>query len=342
MQMDQRKQQILRVVVRKYVATAEPVSSDYISSSSGLGVKSATVRNEMAAMSEMGYLLQPHTSAGRIPSDLGYRYYVDRLMPSDPQAIRQLPDVETGLMREHTAVDDLIAATCRMLSAVTHLTALATTPLASGIKLKYLDLQEMSGGRVLALSVWSNGQARQAVLEAPVAGGLLAQVRKMVCAAYLNRTSEDILGGACQAQFQPGPASVLGGRVREFLEHAARDVSLPEVIVDGTGYFVRQPEFREQPGLELVLSVLEDERTMGQLLLAAGAGEKPQVVIGGENPIEVMRSCSLVAASYGSWSGVRGSIGVCGPTRMDYDRSVSAVGLAARALSSALDALLPA
>jgi len=340
MMLDERKQHILRVVVRKHVETAEPVSSEHVCADETLGVRAATVRNEFAAMSDMGYLRQPHTSSGRVPSDMGYRYYVDRLMSPRRMSLSDAPQMTD---REPTAIDDLVAGTCRLLSTLTKLTALATSPTSTGLKLKWLDLHEVAVGRIIALAVWSNGQVRQTVIDLPGAShSLLDRVRRSLSTALLESTADKIQQTSI-ADFglPPGLPTALAHKVWEFVRHAARDVSAPELFVDGTSFLTRQPEFLETSALEFVLSVLDEETTIGNLLLAAGVGDNPQVVIGAENPVEPLRSCSLVAASYGTPAGVQGSIGVCGPTRMDYDRSVAAVRFAARSLSAALASLLP-
>lgn len=344
MAMDERKQKILKAVVHYYVRTAEPVASEQISASGEFGVRSATIRNEMAALADLGYLMQPHTSAGRIPSDDGYRYYVNRLMaPSAPE------DVVSGKGRAigygaHGGVEDLIAGTCRFLCAITQLTALAVAPTSEAVSLRFLEVRRGSENQLIVVTLWSNGQMRYSVL--PSRPSAEASLRTAV--NYLSRT----LVGRSQERFvEPlaapemgfaADAAAISSAVYDVVCEMAYTVTTPEVFVDGTSYFARQPEFAEHSAMELVLAVLDDETTLARLLQAAAVGEQAQVVIGHENPLEPLRSCSLVAAQYGAGSAVRGSIGVCGPTRMDYDRVVAAVELVSRSLSAALAAVLPA
>lgn len=344
MSLDNRKQQILKAVVQYHVRTAEPVSSGDISSIPGLGVKSATVRNEMAAMSDLGYLTQPHTSAGRIPSDTGYRFFVDRLMARRsylPHDTQQEPD---RVLRERTAVDDVIGATCRILSAITQLTALATVPTSGSIRLRWMDIRRIGPNQVLLLTLWSNGQLRQATLEAPrVSDALIRRLLQVLDDTISGQTAEQIQAFELPPDLHiPREARQLVLGLQESMKAVARDASAPEVFVDGTSWFARQPEFADRAAIELVLSVLDESSTMAQLLQAAAVGEDPQVLIGRENPVEPLRSCSIVAGAYRTRSGMSGSVGVCGPTRMDYERAVAAVRYVIQAVSSALDSMLPA
>lgn len=341
--LDERKQKILKAVVHAYVQTAEPVASDQISALCDLGVKSATIRNEMAAMSDLGYLRQPHTSSGRIPSDRGYRIYVDRLMPHAPLAAYVTTGFADVQSRAHSAVDDLISGTCRLLSALTELTALATGPTSETIRLCHIDIRKVSVDKAMVLTLWSNGQLRHAIVSAPGVGShTLRSARNITADHLLDRTAEEIpQTPALPNIYADREAASLVASVQELVSQFAREVGTPEVYVDGTSYFAKQPEFREERlAMELILSVLEEHSTVARLMEAAAGANRPQVVIGEENPLEPLRACSLVAASYGAFS-VRGTIGVCGPTRMDYSRVVATVGFVSNTLSSALESVLP-
>lgn len=343
MNLDERKQKILRAVVHEHVRTAEPVASDQIAAACELSVKSATIRNEMAEMSELGYLRQPHTSAGRVPSDRGYRFYVDFLMPHSSLPAAHVRRGEAVVVREHSAVDDLVAGTCRLLSAITELTAVATAPTAERLTLKWLELRRVATDKVMLLTLWSSGQLRHAIMNAPpLRSGSLKAVGQILSEKLTGSTEDDLRSGVMEAfAFHDSPAARLTLTAVQAVKEIAADVVQPEVFIDGTSYFARQPEFHERSAMELVLSVLEEHATVASLLRAAAVGGHPQVVIGEENPLEPLRACSLVAASYGAQSGVGGSIGVCGPTRMDYSRVTAAVEVTRRNLSSALASMLP-
>ncbi len=343
MNLDERKQKILRAVVHEHVRTAEPVASEQIMAAIQIGVKSATIRNEMAEMAELGFLQQPHTSAGRIPSDMGYRFYVDWLM-TKPIAMPSTPTIaEATQVREQSAVDDLMAATCHLLSALTHLTALATAPTSDSLTLTWIELRKVSSEKLMVLTLWSNGQLRHAIVHLPsVSESVIQKAGRMLSEDLTGYSQERLCRGFVVAD---RVAMSEEGRLETVLVEVVRqiavDASCPEVFIDGTSCFARQPEFREREAMELVLSVLEEHDTVAKLLQAAAVGGQPQVVIGRENPLEPLRSCSLVAASYGTSSGIQGSLGVCGPTRMDYAGVTRAVRFAAKNLSSALSDVLP-
>ena len=342
--LDERKQKILKAVVNTYVRTAEPVASDRLSALSDLGVRAATIRNEMAEMSEMGYLKQPHTSAGRVPSDLGYRFFVDRLMPHDP--VRTVLGEDAGNFhgRLGSAVDDVLTGTCRFLCAITHLTALATGPTSGTIRLVWIEIRKVAQDKIVVLTMWSNGQLRHALAGTqPLTESTLNTVRKVVSDVLVGQASSELRHQpADELPSIPRPALPLVKQVKDLIADTAREVTRPDVYVDGTSCFARQPEFQERQAIEHVLSVLEEHDTLAQLLEAAAVGRHTQVIIGEENPLEPLRSCSLVAASYSSESGMRGSIGVCGSTRMDYRRTVAAVEFVAQSLSDILAQVLPA
>lgn len=339
--LDERKQQILTAVVHSYVRTAEPVASEQILKLVSLPVKSATIRNEMAAMADLGYLRQPHTSAGRIPSDLGYRFFVDRLMEPSPVPESLAQQTRSLDRKVHTVIDELLSETCHILSGMTRLTSLATTPTADDISLSWYDMRPVGAGQVMVLALWSNSELRHCLLSAPdLSGQDYEQIGNVVGKCLIGKSASQISDAVL-----PSPAVVSGSAytflasLQELLVGMAKGARVPEVLVDSPSHLMRQPEFHEGDSLEYVLSVLEDRQTIVRLLEGVSAGSRAQVVIGHENPIEPLRNCSVVAAAYSPKRGVRGAIGVFGPTRMDYAGIVSAVEFVAQSLSRTLAGL---
>lgn len=339
--LDERKQQILTAVVHSYVRTAEPVASEQILKLVSLPVKSATIRNEMAAMADLGYLRQPHTSAGRIPSDLGYRFFVDRLMEPSPVPESLAQQTRSLDQKVHTVIDELLRQTCHILSGMTRLTSLATTPTADDISLSWYDMRPVGAGQVMVLALWSNSELRHSLLSSPdLAGQDYEQIGNVVGKSLIGRTSSQISESVLPSPAEiSGPAYTFLSSLKELLVEMARGASMPEVLVDSPSHLMRQPEFHEGDSLEYVLSVLEDRQTIARLLEGVSAGSRAQIVIGHENPIEPLRNCSVVAAAYSPKRGVRGAIGVFGPTRMDYAGIVSAVEFVSQSLSRTLAGL---
>jgi heat-inducible transcriptional repressor len=331
--LDERKQFLLRAIIHDYVATAEPVASQVLVQRYQLHVKSATVRNEMAEMAEMGLLRQPHTSAGRIPSDRGYRFYVDKLMPN----VLPTADAEQQITRLRQAIydeiDEVLRQTCRLLTSLTHYTAVATPPEASSLGLREVHLSPLDGRRCLLVVVPSSGEVKHRIIELGenLSASDLTRISNRLTEQLQGATAE-ALGALLTLEDENRPE----GSFRQLIE-VVRDLLLPpsgqEVMVEGTRHMLHQPEFRDVSRLESLLEVLEERRSVLELLRTAVEDRKVQVVIGEENTEEGLRECSLVAARYTAGPNAYGAIGVIGPTRMEYSTAVSTVGLVAEHLS---------
>ena len=331
--LDERKQYILRAIVHDYVATAEPIASQLLVERHQLHVKSATVRNEMAEMVDMGLLRQPHTSAGRIPSDRGYRVYVDQLMPlvtPSSEAEARVSQVRQDLCRE---IDEVLTQTCRLLTSLTNYTAVAMPPETASPTLREAHLSPLDGRRCLLVVVPSAGDVKHRMIE------LMAPIPASELTRLGNRVTEQIQGMTPEAI-----VSLLGqggegrpeGLFRQLLEMIAVMLgprSTEEVVVEGTRRMLQQPEFRDLGRLEGLLEALEERRTVLEALREAVGDEAVQVVIGEENLDIGLRDCSLIAARYSAGPDAFGAIGVIGPTRLAYSTAVPIVNLVAKRLS---------
>jgi heat-inducible transcriptional repressor len=340
--LDSRKQVILKAVVNDYVRTAEPVGSQVLVTRYQIGVKSATVRNEMAELSDLGYLCQPHTSAGRIPSDLGYRFYVDRLMEGSPLAAADAEVVRDRLAPHTSELEIILEHTCRVLSDLARYTSLATDPNVKESVISHVSVASVSPTRLLAVVVLDSGRVVHELIEFSSPSGKFDPVK---ATNYLNRK----LGGRPlaslkSASFEPSPDDPPGvgellGKVTGFLGRELELSEEAEVYLGGTGYILRQPEFKDADRLEAVLSALEHRGTLYKLFSSVYLGPGVTVIIGRENPLDSMRDLSFVGAKYRIGGRVAGTIGVVGPTRMDYGRAVGAVQFMAANLSDLLTAL---
>lgn len=333
MELDRRKKALLGVVVDAYVARAEPVGSEWIAAAGNLGVRSATIRNELAEMTDLGYLRQPHTSAGRIPSTLGYRYYVDHLMAS----VRlPAPDTRPLLSIERYTegdVEQLLVQTCRMLSDLTHYTAVAAPPTAGEVRVRSIHLAQMGDSQVLLVGVLESGRIIHRFVELP------APVTPSEVTRLSNGLHEMLRGAApsgfAAAQVPAGLAAqeetlrLLAGVLQRGLGEESGDVFL-----QGASHMLEQPEFRAADRVEPLIRLLEERRSAYEQLRDLLAERSLAVVIGEENPHAAFQECSVVMARYRA-GGMTGWVGVVGPTRMCYPRAVPAVRLAARALGEA-------
>jgi heat-inducible transcriptional repressor len=336
MELDQRKQILLQAVVDLYVRRAEPVASEWLADHQSLGVRSATIRNELAAMTEMGYLRQPHTSAGRIPSDHGYRYYVDRLMTCAKLSHGEMGALRTIGRLSDGDVEELLRQTCRVLTSLTQLTALASPPIAAEPRARQVHLVQMAPTQLLVVLVMTSGRVVHRMVE-------LAQALKPADVGLLSRSVEEQLrSGAGEGAVVRPEATPEGQALRPAAQavvaavRRAVDREQEELVLEGASQILGQPEFRLVDKVEPIIRLLEQRITVFETLRSLLAGERMTVIIGAENPCVEMRECSLVAARYGVGSRLSGWIGVLGPTRMHYERALPTVEVAARALSRAL------
>ncbi len=335
MELDERKQKILGAVVRDYVETARPIGSEDLAARHPWGVKSATIRSALADLSEMGLLRQPHTSAGRIPSDRGYRFYVDHLM------VARVITSAAGADDQSLDLERLLRQTCALLTRMTSYTSVATPPRPDDTRLSRVFVSPAGDARLLLVALFSTGQAENRLLNPlpdapePTASEIVA-LGNALGAAFAGRLL-DAVASVAAAPPEFGPAQrarfdALAAALRLMVRHAAED----QVVLEGTGEILRQPEFRDVAKIEGLLETLQQQSLLYRTLSDALWRSDAAVVIGAENRVAAMRECSVVTASYYVGARERGTIGVIGPTRMDYDRAVPAVTFFARTLSETL------
>lgn len=336
MELDPRKQALLQAIIDTYVRSAEPVGSEWLAAHRNLGVRSATIRNEMAELTELGLLRQPHTSAGRVPSDRGYRYYVDRLMDRRPlPAPHARPLRELGRLSDGD-VEELLRQTCRVLSSLTRYTSVASPPVAEHPRIRQIHLAKMSERQLLLVVVLDNGCLIHRFAEPPQRL-TPAEVDRLCCA--LDHVLSGAEAGAVAAAASRLPGELAGYRDTfvSLLSVVERSMSAEEgdLYLEGASRMLEQPEFRDAGKVEPLIRLLEARKVAFETLQEMLSGDPLTVVIGSENPQQVFQECSLIAARYGAGRSAVGWIGVVGPTRMPYGYTVPAVKMAARALTEA-------
>jgi heat-inducible transcriptional repressor len=339
--LDRRKIKILEAIVHDYVTTTKPVGSERLIEIYQIGCKSATVRNEMAEMAEMGYLLQPHTSAGRIPSDRGYRYYVDELM-NPPSALK--PDEANHARKRygktHAAIEEILQQTCRILSEMTSYTSVATDPSTAGTSLRRVYLTSASSRHLLLVLLLSTGHVehRLVEIESVPPENTLTMLSNYVNSQVMNRDLEELgrLTGLLDVtpEFQAYAATL--SKIWPVIKQVAIALTERRVFMEGTNQLLRQPEFHDVQRLEMLLAVLEQHNILYRVLSRALRDSPATIIIGGENDFLGMKECSVITTPYRIGDRQAGYLGVVGPTRMNYDRAVAAVGLMAQSLSQML------
>ena len=345
MYLDERKQKILGAVVRDYVETIKPLGSEELAARHQWGIKSATIRHELAELADMGLLRQPHTSAGRIPSDQGYRFYVDHLMIAQSLEVGVFPiaDEEDQALE----MERLLRKTCALLTRTTSYTSVATPPRPADTQVSQIFVTPAGEDRLLIVMLLSTGQVENRLLcpsqaDAPTVSSADIVALGNALNAALGGKSLDTLPGetfAAPTDFVPALRALYGLLATAVQQMALAASDEDSVYLEGASEILRQPEFRDVAKIDSVLETLQRGTLLFQTLSRALLGPDVTVVIGAENHVPAMTECSVVTASYYVGRRKRGTIGVVGPTRMDYDRAVPAVGFLSHSLSRTLTRL---
>lgn len=327
--METRQLEILRAIVEEYVATEEPVGSRSIAERHGLGISSATIRNEMAVLEDAGLITQPHTSAGRIPTDKGYRIFVDKLAKIKPLSTAERRAIETFLEGAND-LDDVVMRTVRLLAQVTKQVAVVQYPLIARSKVRHIELLLLTPRRLMLVLITNTGRVEQRVLELPY---LLAEASL----ADLKNKMNNLVFGKNMADLGNSLESLLDSLSRDERTSAALIISnliemsleKPEerVVLAGTANLARSGA-EISSDIHGVLETLEEQVVLLRIL--SDAGDAMRVRIGAEQAEKSLKTTSLVTMGYGNDGNSLGALGVLGPTRMDYATSMSAVQAVAR------------
>ena len=337
--MDERKKRVLSAIINDYIANAEPVGSRTITKRYDLGVSPATVRNEMSDLTDEGYIEQPHTSAGRIPSGKGYRYYVDHLMERERLTPAQMMQIREALAGELSELDDYMRSCVGMMSRLTNYPSFALVPARSRGRLENIQLVPLNDRQVLAVMQTSLGIVQHKVVDLTdsVDPTELHSIETGMSNALRGRELNDISGELLsQLLTELHLRSRLHAQTLSLLETALQLGSGNRVFTGGVMNMLSQPEFQDLTRLRGLAGLLEEDNKVSELL-DKGSGSGPlNVTIGEEMPVEGAQDCSMVVANYFINGEKAGSIGVLGPTRMSYGRTVSLMEQIAHELSRTL------
>ena len=326
--METRQLDILRAIVEEYVATEEPVGSKAISQRHGLGISPATIRNEMSVLEDAGFITQPHTSAGRIPTDKGYRLFVDKIATVKPLSNAERRAIETFLEGAND-LDDIVMRTVRLLAQVTKQVAVVQYPSLTKSRVRHIELVLLTPTRLMMVLITNTGRVEQRVLELPyeLNEQLLGDLRQRLNGAVTGKSMSDVapqLEGILAA-FGRNERTSTALIISNLIEMA---IEKPEekVVLAGTANLARGTG--ESSDIHGILEALEEQVVLLRLL--SDAGETMRVRIGEEQDESGLKRTSLVTLSYGVEGNPLGGLGILGPTRMDYSSSMSAVNAVAR------------
>ena len=321
-----------------YIETAEPVGSKAIAAMDGMDVSSATIRNELAELERMGYLEQPHTSAGRIPTPQGYRLYVNELMEQHKLTIEETETINRGLNEKMQELDKLIADVGQLTSSMTSYPAL-TLSAPKKCTVTRFDLIYIDANTFIAVALLSSNAVKNKLIHLPfsVEQSMVQKLSALFNAHFTGITEDEVTPvlissverAACDTM---GLVSILAGFAIGILSETASAAYLT-----GSQKLLRQPEFRDPDKAHRLLNYLGDQEHLLSLPLPQGAGDV-QVYIGPENVAEELKDSSVILASYDAGDNTRGLIGVVGPTRMDYAKVAAKLGYIASGMSRLLAA----
>ena len=324
-----RKKKILKAIIKTYMETGEPVGSRTISKDGDLNVSSATIRNEMSDLTDLGYIVQPHTSAGRIPSDKGYRLYVDELMREKEDEIEEI----RNLMIEKTdKMEKVLKNVAKVLASNTNYATMVSVPQYSGSKLKFIQLSRVNELQLVAVVVCEGNVIRNQIinLNEEMDDETILKLNLLLNTNLNGLPIQDInLGMIARLKEQAGIHSGLVARVLDAVAATIQvDEDDMEIYTSGATNFFKYPELSDKTKATELISAFEEKQELVDLVkdrMADGENTGVQVYIGDELPIATMKDCSVVTATYELGDGMHGTIGIVGPKRMDYENVVNSL-----------------
>lgn len=331
-ELDERKMKILQAVIKNYLETGEPVGSRTISKYTDLNLSSATIRNEMADLEEMGYILQPHTSAGRIPSDKGYRLYVDTMMEQMNSAVaeksKEVEELKGILLEKEEKMDQLLKQMARTLAVNTNYASMISAPSYSGSRLKFIQLSRVEANQLIAVIVLEGNILKNNMITTsePLDDETILKLNVLLNTHLNGLPIEEInLGLVARLKQQAGIHSDIVGEVVDAVAESIKADDDLEIYTSGANNIFKYPELADQQKASEIISTFEEKQlltTLVQDTLAKEDNTGIQVYIGDETPVSSMKDCSVVTATYELGEGMKGTIGIIGPKRMDYEKVV--------------------
>ena len=337
MELDDRKLEILKAVIKNYLETGEPVGSRTISKFSELKLSSATIRNEMSDLEDMGYLVKPHTSAGRIPSDDAYRLYVDSLMQTK---IKEEKSLKKDLIEKSDKLETLLQQVANLLAMNTNYTTVVSSPKYESNNIKFIQLSEIDEENLLIVIVLEKNAVKNTIirLDEAVEKSLLLKLNIMLNSFLAGLNMKDInIGVIAKMKEQAGEYVNLVGRIIDAIGSVFSEDDSLRIYTSGTTNILKYPELNDSDNMQKLLYTIEEKKELSALLtdrMDDGNDDGIQVYIGNDTNVESLKDCSVVTATYEIEEGVYGKIGIVGPKRMDYAKVVGSLKNLMRQLDS--------
>ena len=339
MELSDRKRTILYAIIKTYLETGEPVGSRTISKYTDLNLSSATIRNEMSDLEDMGYIFQPHTSSGRIPSDKGYRFYVDQLMEDKEREVNEMKEI---LIEKADKMERMLKQVARSLSVNTNYAAMISAPQYHRNKLKFLQLSRMNEDQIVVVIVVEGNIIKNHIIDIDreLDDETLLKLNILLNTNMNGLTIEEInLGMIAKMKAQAGIHSQFISDVIDAVAEAIKGDEDLEIYTSGAKNIFKYPELADQERASEIISAFEEKKQLSDIVYEtlSNSEEKKgiQIYIGEESPVKNMKDCSVVTATYELEEGMQGTIGIIGPKRMDYGKVVDTL----KALTNQLDIL---
>ena len=326
MELQDRKMKILQAIIRNYLETGEPVGSRTISKYTDLKLSSATIRNEMADLEEMGLIMQPHTSAGRIATDKGYRLYVDNMMSTER---KQVEEMKSMLLQRQDKLESLLQQVAKFLAVNTQYASMISSPMIRQNKIKFIQLSQLDENNILAVIVLEGNLIRNRVIpiEMPLDAEQLLKLNLLLNTNLCGIPTTEITLGLIEAiKRDAGIHTQIVNDVFDAVAEIVRKEEDLKIYTSGAKNIFRYPELADHRKASEIISDFEEKQALGSIVQESLAGSSEtgiQVYIGEEMPVASMKDCSVVTATYELGEGMKGTIGIIGPRRMDYERVVS-------------------
>ena len=337
-ELDERKVKILNAIIKNYLETGEPVGSRTISKYTDLNLSSATIRNEMSDLEDLGYIVQPHTSAGRIPSDKGYRFYVNNLIASKD---KEVSDMKEWMLEREEKMETLLKNVAKVLATNTQYATLVSAPTVVSNKLKFVQLSAVDEHQVLSVVVMDGNIVKNKIIniDKPLDNETMLKLN-MLLNTNLNGLTVDQINLALITRLKE-QAGIHDEIISQVLDTVAETITEDDdlqVYTSGATNIFKYPELSDSKKASELLDTFEEKQSLIELLTDKSTDEETgiQVYIGDETPISTMKDCSIVTATYELGDGVKGTIGIVGPKRMDYENVVDNI----KSLKGQLDKLL--
>ena len=338
MELNDRKKLILQAVIDEYISSAEPVGSRAISKRDELGLSSATIRNEMADLEEMGFLIQPHTSAGRIPSDAGYRFYVNSLMHRYKMGVEAIERLQREFADKMVRLDRAVMRAGYAAAVLTDYTTVISTPVCERTEIKKIDIVPISHDTVMLIIVSASVKSR--VIKASMSQEECEKMAALLNSALKDKTADEItyeviqrVETVCCSRLNIDHKTVIS--VIQFVYDSIGELADSEIFIENAQSILKYPEYRDVSKAREMYSFLEDKRNLKKLISETGT-DGIRATIGGENEPEILKDCSLVTVNYSLDGNAVGKLGVIGPKRMNYSQVFASLDL----ISKEIDKLI--